>query len=239
MMKGSVEIIGGAAFRTFRNIWMLEELRVPYTHTPAAPQSKKARTVHPLGKVPVLRDGDFFMFESTAINTYLGDKFRGAPGVPVLVPPSGTTDRGRYEQVVSFVQSEIDAQGLWLHRKHEALAQHFGSEPGAVAHAKVHTQRAMKALGRELREREFLLGADFSAADICFAHCLSWSKGIGWSAWMEEEGAEVGAVLRGYAARCRAREGFQRARAVVQGEQEAAQQKLKEGQAEAGGGGAQ
>jgi hypothetical protein len=32
-----LKLISGAAFRTFRNLWMLEELGVPYTHVPAMP----------------------------------------------------------------------------------------------------------------------------------------------------------------------------------------------------------
>ena len=67
---------------------------------PARPalRSDAARAVNPFGKVPTLVDGDVVLYESAAINTYLGDKFRGseAPG-EVLVPRAGTALRGRWK----------------------------------------------------------------------------------------------------------------------------------------------
>ncbi len=161
------------------------------------------------------------MYESTAINTYLGDKFRSQPGVPALVPEAGTRQRGKYEQMVSLVQTEIDAQGLWIHRKHEALAEHFGAQPGAVAHAKAHVQRVVTAVAADLRQSgDFLLGAEFSAADITFVSCMSWSKAIGWNAWMESNDSTDIAHLRSYLTRCQAREAHQRAVAIRKHEQQ-------------------
>ena len=49
-------VYGNVKSRTFRVLWMLEELGVPYTHVPAPPQSDEIRAVSALGKVPVLPD---------------------------------------------------------------------------------------------------------------------------------------------------------------------------------------
>ena len=119
----TLTLIGHGAFRSFRNMWLLEELGVPYTHVPARPQSREAKAVNPFGKIPTLQDGDFTMYESGAINAYLADKFRGVQGTPALVPPPGTPQRGRYEQLTHCIVAEMDAQSLWIHRKHEALGQ--------------------------------------------------------------------------------------------------------------------
>merc|ERR1711861_124361 len=116
-MGADLTLVGHAGFRSFRNVWMLEELGVKYKHVEAKPHSPDATRMNPMGKIPSLQDGDFIMYESAAINTYLGDKFRGATGAD-LVPAAGTTQRGRYEQLVSFLSMEVDAQGLWIHRKH-------------------------------------------------------------------------------------------------------------------------
>lgn len=51
-----LKIIGGAAFRTFRNLWMLEELGVAYSHIPAMPRSPDANAANPFGKIPALID---------------------------------------------------------------------------------------------------------------------------------------------------------------------------------------
>jgi glutathione S-transferase len=42
---------------------------------------------------------------------------------------------------VSCITTELDAQALWIHRKHEAMAEHFGRIPPAVTHAKQHFVR--------------------------------------------------------------------------------------------------
>ena len=51
-----LRIIGGAAFRTFRNLWMLEELGVSYSHISAMPRSPDANASNPFGKIPALID---------------------------------------------------------------------------------------------------------------------------------------------------------------------------------------
>jgi glutathione S-transferase len=83
---------------------MLEELGVAYEHAVVGPHSAEAREGSPFGKIPSLVDGeDFLMYESAAINTYLGDKFRGRDGKADLVPAAGTRERGRYEQLTMCI----------------------------------------------------------------------------------------------------------------------------------------
>ena len=190
MDKGKKELtlVGHAAFRSFRNLWMLEELGIPYDYVPAKPRSEAAKSANPFGKVPALVDGDFTMYESAAINTYLADRRRARdpptrPGwQEVLVPEAGTKARGRYEHLVSCLQTEMDAQCLWVHRKHEAMGQVFGAIPGAVAHAKQYFSVVLGVLLRHLKDSggDFLLGSEFSAADILFVHCMDWAGSIGW-----------------------------------------------------------
>ena len=38
-----LRLVGAASFRSFRNLWMLEELGVAYEHVPATPLSPEAR----------------------------------------------------------------------------------------------------------------------------------------------------------------------------------------------------
>ncbi len=99
-----------------------------------------------------------------------------------MVPPAGTTERGRYEQLVSCIQTELDAQGLWIHRKHEALGKYFGSIPEAVAHAREHFKSVLGVLLDELADSggDYLLASGFSAADILLVHCITWASAVGW-----------------------------------------------------------
>lgn len=86
------------ASRSQRVLWLLEELGVPYQvkryerdpETMLAPASLRA--VHPLGKAPVVTDGDLTLAESGAIIDYLAGRY----GEGKLVPPAGTPERLRY-----------------------------------------------------------------------------------------------------------------------------------------------
>jgi glutathione S-transferase len=186
---------------------MLEELGVPYQHVMAKPWSKQAKQYHPLGKIPALVDDDFVLYESAAINTYLGDKYQQ------LVPPPRTRERARYNQYCMFIMTEMDAQGLWIHRKHEALAKYFGACPQAVEEAKRQFDKVQAAIVSDF-SGPYLLGSEFTAADILYVHCLDWAKSIGWFHDVEE-----GALVQ-YLDLCKSRPAYQRAAAKRRAERE-------------------
>lgn len=60
----------------------LAEKQVEYESIPAAPHSPEVTTVHPLGKIPVLRHGSVALGESRAIIDYIDATFDGPPLVP-------------------------------------------------------------------------------------------------------------------------------------------------------------
>lgn len=208
--------------RPFRNIWLLEEIGLPYKHIPCKPWSKLAKSVHPLGKVPALLveyndninncapkgDGNskdattsekFVVLESAAINTFLGDLAReqlssasnakSAHNNIMMVPPPATPLRARYDSLVLFVMTEIDSQSLWIHRKHDDLANVFGEAPTAVQEARRQFDNALDVMVDEIitttevdndKENYYLLSTGFSAVDIIFANCCFWAQQIGW-----------------------------------------------------------
>eukprot|EP00435_Cladocopium_sp_Y103_P042339 s1780_g11.t1 len=207
-MAGEVVLVGTAKARPFRNVWMLEELQIPYTLLPSLPRSSDVLMLNPAGKVPILKHGDFTMTESAAINTYLGDTFRSAAN---LVPKDGQL-RGRYEELVQCIVTELDAQGLWIHRKHEAMKQFFGHIPeysssATCAGAFCNTLNILLARLREAGD--YLLG-NFSAADILLVHCLDWATVIQWLP-SDAINAELKPVLEAYLQRCHQRDAYQRA----------------------------
>jgi glutathione S-transferase len=168
---------------------MLEELAIPYQHVvAAAPQSVEVKKYNPLGKVPVLVEEDgFVLYESVAINTYLGDKYRSKN--PTLVPAAGTRQRAIYNQTMSVLSTELDTQGLWIHRKHESMGHVFTYVPDAVTHARKYFHKTNRTLIEQLKNGRgpYLLGTDFTAADIFYVHCLDWSTSIGWNdKWKED-----------------------------------------------------
>ncbi len=92
--------------RSQRVLWLLEELGVPYeikhyqrdAKTMLAPP--ELRKVHPLGKSPVITDGDVTVAESGAIIEYLVSKY----GQGRLIPPEGTPDRLRYTYWMHYAE---------------------------------------------------------------------------------------------------------------------------------------
>jgi glutathione S-transferase len=92
--------------RSQRLLWLLEELGLEYEikryqrdpQTMLAPAS--LREVHPLGKSPVITDGDATLAESGAIMEYLIERY----GEGRLIPPAGTSERLRYTYWMHFAE---------------------------------------------------------------------------------------------------------------------------------------
>uniref|UniRef100_A0A7S2UCJ1 Glutathione transferase n=1 Tax=Attheya septentrionalis TaxID=420275 RepID=A0A7S2UCJ1_9STRA len=253
-IPAALTLVGRTSFRTFRNVWMLEELGVPYHQLPVSPWSAESKRYHPLGKVPSLavkfissKDAaaskNFHMYESVAINTYLGDVYRyGTTRLPVqhdgndnsrgtlhlhnyLVPMAGTPERALYEQWVLTAATELDSQGLWIHRKHQALGKVFGHIPEAVQHAQEHFNKVVNQILLphllETPNHPYLLGCHFGAADILWVHCLDWAESIGWGTiWTQDttnstesgvsnqNNAKAIQALQAYLKRCRSRTAY-------------------------------
>lgn len=92
--------------RSQRIVWLLEELGLPYeikryqrdAKTMLAPP--ELRAIHPLGKSPVITDGDLTVAESGAIIEYLIERY----GQGRLIPAAGTPERLRYTYWLHFAE---------------------------------------------------------------------------------------------------------------------------------------
>ena len=94
--------------RSQRILWMLEELGVPYDvkryEREASMQAPAAlRAVHPLGKSPVITDGDKTLAESGAILEYLADTY----GNGRLKPADGTPERLHYTYFLHYAEGSL------------------------------------------------------------------------------------------------------------------------------------
>jgi glutathione S-transferase len=103
-MKPEIEIIGSTRSTYTRVVLLVcEEKGIEYVLTERLLNAPDLFAIHPLGKMPVLRHGDFVLFESKAIATYLDRSFTG----PELIP-SDPRLGGLTEQGVSFVNTVVD-----------------------------------------------------------------------------------------------------------------------------------
>lgn len=95
--------------RSQRVLWMLEELDVPYEivkyerdpRTMLAPASLRA--IHPLGKSPVITDGDATLAESGAILEYLAETY----GKGAIAPAPGTPEHRLYRYFLHYAEGSL------------------------------------------------------------------------------------------------------------------------------------
>jgi len=160
--------------RATRPRWMLEELGVPYTIVRVDLGAKENREpgylrIHPLGRVPVLVDGDVTIFESIAICMYLADKHLERGLAPAVASPL----RALYYQWLLFCASTIEpAIGRW--------AQHGGDVTEAEREkARERFSEASEVLNGALATGEHMLGVSFSTVDVIVGSNLNWARRVG------------------------------------------------------------
>jgi glutathione S-transferase len=174
--KPTVWGIGGT--RAMRVHWTLLELGVDYdthairTRSPGT-QTEEFAQLNPKRKIPVLCHGPLVLTESAAIVSYLTDTFPAPQGFFV---PSNAAQRARLNEWSYFVMTELDAHSLYLIRRHEGLKEVYGEAPEAVASAREYFLKQVNAMAEKVDAAgKYLMGEDFSTADIIFMSCLDWA----------------------------------------------------------------
>jgi glutathione S-transferase len=162
--------------RSQRILWMLEELGLdyeikPYKREPSMMAPASLRAVHPLGKSPVISDGDKTLAESGAILEYLSLTY----GSGRFTPAAGTPEWLRYTYFMHY------AEGSLMPLLFMKLV--FGRLPTRVPIFMRPVARAIASgadktllgpqisnhfafLEGELAQRDWFAGNEFTAADI-------------------------------------------------------------------------
>ncbi|SFD70297.1 glutathione S-transferase family protein [Roseivivax sediminis] len=191
-------VIGTRHSRAFRVLWMLEELGQDYAHVPAAPRAEEVTRVSPLGKLPVLLDGDQAIPDSAAILTYLADK-HGA-----LTYPAGTPERARQDAWTFRILDELDAL-LWTAARHSFVLPEGERVPEVKDSLKAEYARNLERMVPEI-PGPYLMGERMTVPDLLLVHCGGWA--------IAAKFPEPPAAFKAYAKGLRAREAYQRAAAL-------------------------
>jgi glutathione S-transferase len=164
--------------RSQRVLWLLEELGLPYeikkyqrnAQTMLAPP--ELLQVHPLGKSPVITDGDITVAESGAIIEYVLERY----GDGRLVPAAGTLERLRWRYWLHFAEGTAMSPLLLklIFERIKVTKMPFFAKPVArgiankVLEAMVdpNLKRQLDFMEAELGKSEWFAGDEFSAADI-------------------------------------------------------------------------
>lgn len=189
--------------RSVRPRWLLEELEVPYVlerldMSKGQHKSLDYMKIHPHGAVPAFVDGSLAMFESAAIVMYLADKYPEKG----LAPAPGTPERGPYYQWILYAMTTLEPPLLQYFLHTRMLPEDKRSAHEAEqAHARL--DEVFKVLGHELRDRPYMVGSHFTAADVMIGSMLGWAKMLG---LLDKAGSE----LNEYFARIADRPAFKR-----------------------------
>ncbi len=120
--------------------------------------------LHPFDRVPILRHGDFTIYETSAIACYVDEAFAG----PRLTPQD-VRARGRMHQWISAVNSYHYPYMIY-HVTHERIVfpeLGIATDEKVVAHALPKVELGLGVLERELADgRDFLVGSELSLADF-------------------------------------------------------------------------
>jgi glutathione S-transferase len=164
--------------RSQRILWLLEELGLEYDVRRYArdPQTMLApaalRRIHPLGKSPLVTDGDLTLAESGAIIEYLVDRY----GQDRLRPRPDTPERLRYTYWLHYAEGSAMPPLLLklIFNRIETGPMPFFVRPVARGIARkvnetfIDPQLALHFdyLESQLSDRNWFAGAEFSAADV-------------------------------------------------------------------------
>ncbi|WP_213879380.1 glutathione S-transferase family protein [Pseudomonas sp. dw_358] len=192
--------------RSFRVLWALEELHLPYELEvlafPPRSHDKRIFTVNPLGTVPALETPNGVMTESSAICEWLAEQHPEA-GLGVAV---GSPDRPAYLNWLHHADTTLTfPQTLYL--RYRYLEDPERRQPQVAEDYRRWFLGRLKLLASVLETQAFVCAGRFTVADICVTYALSLGEDVGLA-------ADFAPVLQAYLARMTDRLGWQRAKAA-------------------------
>ena len=193
------EIIGSLRSSYTRVVRMVcEEKGIDYRLTETQLGSPEVRAIHPFGKMPVLRHGDFTLCESKAIATYLDRAFPG----PVLTPEDPML-AARMEQWVSLINTVMDPTLVRTYLFAYAFPKTADGAPDrAIIDAvlpKVREQLGM--VDRAVAAESYLAGDRLTLADMFILPILHYLKLLPESGQMLAPRTPLGRYLDTHATR--------------------------------------
>jgi glutathione S-transferase len=167
-----LKIYGIARTRAFRALWMAKELGLDYEHDPVEIGDAGARTpeflaINPNGRLPVIVDGGFVLFESLAITLYLAKKHSLG-----RLYPDALEGEARAWQWSLWAVTEVD-RGVNIWSLHAVRLPPAEQDPAKRAEALKVLVAPFKVLDAAVAAQPYLLGAEFTVADLNVAAVIS------------------------------------------------------------------
>ena len=168
----ALRIYGIARTRAFRAIWIAKELGLDFEHVPIEIGEAGARkadylAVNPNGRLPAIEDDGFVLWESLAITLYLAKKH----GLGRLYPATPEAEAKTW-QWSFWALNEVD-RGVNIWSLHAIRLPPEDRDPQKLAEALKVISAPFKVLDGEFSQREYLLGSEFTVADLNVAAVIS------------------------------------------------------------------
>ena len=155
--------------RAVMTLWLLEELGVSYDlkmvdYEDGSMRSEAFMALNPMGKIPVIVDGETVVTETVAIALYLADKYKDNAD---LAPGIDDPRRGEYLRWIVFQAASIEPAMLQAGMKFETNQRSAGWG---------NVQLVAKVLENRLSlANPYLFGDWFTAADLIVGGAVNWA----------------------------------------------------------------
>ena len=181
-MTTDLRIYGVARTRAFRALWVAEELGLAYQHLPIEIGDAGARTpeflaLNPNGRLPVIVDDGFVLFELLAITLYLAKKY--SPG---KLYPATLEAEARAWQWSFWAIAEVD-RGVNIWSLHAVRLPPAERDAALREEALKVLAAPFKVLDAAVAKQPYLLGDDFTVADLNVAAVISRALDMDLAAW--------------------------------------------------------
>jgi glutathione S-transferase len=153
--------------RSFSALWLMEETGQAYERvltdiSKGAQKTPEYLAINPMGKVPALQEGEVTLAEAAAICTYVAERYPQAK----LAPPVGDRLRAKYLYWLFFGPSCVEPAMV-------QVATRIELNPTSAGWG--NAERVFDVLDAALKQGPWILGENFSAADIVIGSGLNFA----------------------------------------------------------------
>jgi len=165
-----IKLYGTSMSRAARSLWALEEAGVKYEHVPVGFTGETRKPdylkINPNGHMPALDDNGTLLWESMAINLYIAEKYAKAPLWPSTVEGHAASYQWSFWGVTEMETPLLD---IFMSRMRPA-----DQRDEKVAQAGMEKLKMpVKVLDDHLQKSDYLLGKEFTIADLNVASVMS------------------------------------------------------------------